>query len=165
MIVNISGKQRMFSQKITKLAIYYELSKDTFFSNTTYLKEIIDQFSKSHKNLKKNYLKQYDNIILEDLYNKLEPHYLGIVNSSNSLINNPNDREESTNFLTSIKQNEAEYLHIMDKIVLEYQKIGEKRLKFIKNREFTFNVIVAAILLYILFFVLIPFKEAKFRKK
>lgn len=162
-IINTAGKQRMYSQKITKLAFYIQQKTVTDYFNleVTSLKKEIDSFNEAHEFLNKFHVEQYKNLALTDLFKEIEPYYSKIVNSSKDFIPNPKDEIAKANFIETVKLNEIEFLRIMDDIVYEYQLISEKKAASIKNRENTFNILIAFLLLFSLITVVFPLLKNK----
>jgi hypothetical protein len=116
--VNMAGKQRMYVQQITKLALYYELSNSVDFFNITGLQETTNLFIENHSKLKANYISSYNDVVLEDLFHELQPYFKTIADGSTALIASPENNEKSKEFTTIIKTNEANFLRIMNEIVL-----------------------------------------------
>jgi nitrate/nitrite-specific signal transduction histidine kinase len=156
--VNLAGKQRMYSQKITKWTLYLNEEKQNNYATLKLegLKKVINNFSEGHQFLKKSHLKQYNNFLLEQFFKDIEPSYLKIINSSKEYLTNPRDERIKTAFIKSIKLNESEFLRIMDKIVTEYEKITETKTLKIKGRQFTFIVIMVLLTVFNIFSIIIP---------
>lgn len=156
-IVNVSGKQRMYSQKITKLAlIFKESTSQNSTRNTIKLKEVSSNFTKAHQNLANNHLKKYDDFFLNNLFEELEPNYLRIVTNTNLLLQNKDDKNLVNKYVSEIKLGTDGFLPIMDSIVNQYEIIGKNRGKVILSREFTFNIIIAILSIYSVFFLIFP---------
>ena len=70
--INIAGKQRMYSQQITKLALYSKDKKKTpsFRKNIAPLEKIIDRFKTADSYLKKNNRLQYNSASIDLLFKK-----------------------------------------------------------------------------------------------
>ncbi|KOY51966.1 hypothetical protein [Polaribacter dokdonensis] len=158
-VVNMAGKQRMYVQQITKLALYYELSNSVDFFNITGLQETTNLFIENHSKLKANYISSYNDVVLEDLFHELQPYFKTIADSSTALIASPENNEKSKEFTTIIKTNEANFLRIMNEIVLQYQTLAQQRINEVKTREITFNITYVLIFSYVLFFIFIPFRK------
>lgn len=150
-VINLAGSQRMRSQKIIKLVLYYEINKPAPFINIVFLENSINEFIISHNLLKKFHLKRYKSQDLEFLYEKIEPFYNNIVKSAKTLINDKENIKKINDFVKIIKLNENDYLNLMDKIVKEYEIIGLQRVAKIESRENILNTMVVLIFLNILF--------------
>ena len=105
-VINLAGSQRMRSQKIIKLVLYYEINKPAPFINIIFLENSINEFIISHNQLKQFHLKRYKSENLEFLYKKIEPFYNNIVNSAKTLIDDKDNIKKVNNFVKMIKLNE-----------------------------------------------------------
>lgn len=156
-VVNISGKQRMYSQRITKFALVYKNTNPKYLiENTIKIKKNILAFSTAHHNLKQNYLEKYDDFYLSDLYQELEPYFLKIVTNGHLLVNNVKEKSEMNQYIYEIQTNANLFLPIMDNIVHQYEVIGKNRGESILMRELTFNIILAILSIYTVFFLIFP---------
>jgi|GEM_PF-4655579 len=150
-VINLAGSQRMRSQKIIKLVLYYEINKPAPFINIIFLENSINEFIISHNQLKQFHIKRYKSENLEFLYKKIEPFYNNIVNSAKTLIDDKDNIKKVNNFVKMIKLKENDYLNLMDKIVMEYEEIGQQRIAKIESRENILNTMVVLIFLNIFF--------------
>ena len=150
-VINLAGSQRMRSQKIIKLVLYYEINKPAPFINIIFLENSINEFIISHNQLKQFHIKRYKSENLEFLYKKIEPFYNNIVNSAKTLIDDKDNIKKVNNFVKMIKLKENDYLNLMDKIVMEYEEIGHQRIAKIESRENILNTMVVLIFLNIFF--------------
>ncbi|PQJ79539.1 hypothetical protein BTO18_10310 [Polaribacter porphyrae] len=162
-IVNISGKQRMLSQKISKLALYFIDNKNKKAQNISKLKNAISKFSTAHNNLKNNYLNKYKDTYLNELFTSLEPHYSKIIKSSSSLTNIETDTIQVSILVDEIITASNLFLPIMDNIVGQYEIIGKKRGEIILQRELTFNIIMITLSIYAVFFMIFPITNAYYK--
>jgi hypothetical protein len=162
-VINLAGKQRMYSQQITKLALYLNEEIEDNYSTLRLegLKKIITNFSEVHQFLKESHLKQYKSLLLNQYFKDIEHSYLKIINSSRKYLQNPRDEKIKTAFIKSIKLNESDFLRIMDDIVNEYEKIAETRAIKIKGREFTFNAIMIVLTVFSVFSIILPLLKDK----
>lgn len=156
--INIAGKQRMYSQQITKIALYSNQVKNTpsYIENISNLKKIIDSFKKADTYLKQKNKLQYNDASLNILFEKNIPHFNKIVTSFDKVEENPNDEAVFNQFLDTIKVGEKQFLKTMDAIVNEYQRISENRLDFLKKMEYFFITFTSISLLAIIFFMFLP---------
>lgn len=161
-VVNISGRQRMYSQRITKLALYLNDKRETTSTKLKIetLQKSINNFSEAHQYLKNTHISQYNNDILTALFKDIEPYYLNITKSAKEYLKNPDNQKIKELFIETVKLNESDFLNIMDDIVNQYQKIAERKGVITKNTEFTFNTIVFLLTVYCIFAIIIPlFKD------
>ncbi|EAQ42482.1 type IV pili methyl-accepting chemotaxis transducer N-terminal domain-containing protein [Polaribacter sp. MED152] len=160
-LVNIAGKQRMYSQKITKLALYANESPFKLLVINKELEDAYHQFSTTHNKLSEQRKKGKSDVYLDELFTNLESYYQEIMINTIVLIENTRNGVSSNNERTeeaieTIKKNENQFLHLMDKIVNQYEKEGKAIIEVSAARESTFNIIFIALLAYIVFFVLLP---------
>lgn len=164
-VINLAGSQRMRSQKIIKLVLYYEINKPAPFINIIFLENSINEFIISHNQLKQFHIKRYKSENLEFLYKKIEPFYNNIVNSAKTLIDDKDNIKKVNNFVKMIKLKENDYLNLMDKIVMEYEAIGQQRIAKIESRENILNTMVVLIFLNIFFMSGFEILKKKKKKK
>lgn len=153
--VNVSGKQRMYSQKITKLSLFYTENFNDLSNNNESLQETLTNFSKAHISLKEGIAK-FDDDNLTSLFKDLEPYYNKIVENTNALINKDKNYAETINYVNNIKIAANNFLPIMDNIVGLYERIGKDRGEIILKREFTFNLILLGLSIYTVVFLILP---------
>ena len=170
LVVNVAGRQRMFSQKISKAALAIEIAvitKDISAEQhyTTELRTAIAQWQQAHKGLQVGDAtlgtsgKNSAEVIR--LFAQLEPHQRTIFNASTSLlacINAPTPPSPTmiATSVHSILEEEPTYLTIMDTIVLQYQHESEARIEQLRNIEYMLLAIMLVVLLCEGFFVFRP---------
>ena len=156
-VVNIAGRQRMLSQRISKdiLAIYVA---ENSFEEKKYLDELIASaslWSRSHEGLingdKELGLPGKNSQVVLKLFSNIEENYKNILNASNSIItmyeNNSLNKKSIYSKLLIIKENEPTFLKGMDTIVFQYDDEARTKVKFIKNLEYTIMFITFIVLL------------------
>lgn len=158
-VVNVSGRQRMYSQKITKLSLFYIENFNALKTNNESLKEILTNFTKAHNNLKEG-LANYENDYLNSLFKELEPYYAKIIENVDALINKDKNYDETVSYVNNVKIAANDFLPIMDDIVGLYERIGKDRGEIILKREFSFNLILIGLSIYAIFFMILPIVNA-----
>lgn len=153
-LVNIAGRQRMFSQKITKrsLLIYNAQQKG---ENLTRQKEILvkdlARWTTNHVNLsnrsKNNQLFILNNnsLKIRQLYNQLQPKFDSIANNVKRIILAKQDQSIEKP-LQVIIANESGFLELMNKIVEEYDNMAKEKV----NRTRLFEMFLFSLLLFVL---------------
>lgn len=162
--INIAGKQRMYSQQITKLALYSKDLENTtsYIKNIDTLEKIIGRFKKANSYLKQKNRLQYNSKSVDILFKKNTSYFNKIITSSNNLIETPENSVILNRFIETVKSNEKPYLKTMDAIVNRYQKISESKLAFLKKMQYFFITFTSISLLGIIFFMFLPmFRENK----
>ena len=170
LIVNMAGRQRMFSQKISKAALAVEvavITSDTALQQryTMELRATMPQWQYEHNRL------LHENTIFGippmnsaeviHLFNTLEPHYRAILNATTSLfaaINAPipPSRTIIAPSVHSILAEEPIYLTIMNTIVLRYQHESVIHIHNLRDIESILLIIMLVVLLCEGFFVFRP---------
>lgn len=150
-VVNISGRQRMYSQKINKLALIY--AENSSRLNKTNLKLTLNNFKEAHLNLK-NDLNSYENELLNTLFTKIEPSFKSITSNVDSLLIDENFRTKS--YLNNVNLAANNFLPRMNEIVNTFEKIGKNKGEIILQREQTFNLVLIGLALYSVFFLILP---------
>jgi nitrate/nitrite-specific signal transduction histidine kinase len=129
-VVNISGRQRMLSQKISKVAA--ELSKPQETENRNALEreleEAITLFENSQEALQfgdenLGIEAKYSRKILA-MYDAIEPKHKLIVNAGKSII----DEQQETESIQTILDNEQEFLFEMNKIVFAHDSESQQKI-------------------------------------
>ncbi len=169
-VINVAGRQRMFSQKVSKAALAIEvavITKDTLSQQqaTEELRSTIAQWQAEHAELligdaalgtpDKNSPK------ILHLFNLLDPHYRTMLNASSSLLASLNAPIPPSHAMIaasvhSILVEAPTYLTIMNTIVSQYQYESNARIKQFRNVEYTLLAIMLAALLCEGFFVFHP---------
>ncbi len=162
-IINIAGRQRMLSQKISKLSL--QIFQDSL-SNTTpeysELKKSINLFEKSHYKLKANDSSGFKNVKSDTLIKMFDD----IQTSFDELIGNAKIilKQESyqKNELNKILKNEKIFLPKMNAIVFQYDKENREKINRLKRIMFISTIIFILVLLTELIFIILPaLKENK----
>ena len=153
--VNISGKQRMYSQKISKQALFYLKDIKNITANNANLNKSVQSFSAAHNKLK-NDLSRQDDDYLNDLFKELDPYFIKIVENVNELTSKNLSTDEIIESVNKISSSANNFLPIMDSIVGQYETVGRERGEIVLQRELTFNIILIVLFTYSLIFIIIP---------
>ena len=144
-VVNISGRQRMLSQKITKcswgLLLFTEKAVQTTFVNE--LTAARDLWKKSHEGLRygneEMRLPGKNSQAVTALYEKMEPHYQAILQAVAVVLAHEShgrmEREVLLRNAQVIRANETEFLQYMDKIVFQYDRESNTKLLHLQILE------------------------------
>lgn len=154
-IVNISGRQRMLSQRINKaaLGLYVSTDKQDQERYLNELKTSIELWSESYNGLQngdKNLgLPGTNSTKIKSLFKVIEPQYEVILNAAANITmiasNDSYNREKLLPDIQTIKNNESEFLSGMDDIVSEYDI--EFKLRILEIRIIEIFIMVASFLI------------------
>ena len=157
-VINIAGRQRMLSQKLTKEVVSLSVSSDKKDREILQknIKETLYLWNFSHNSLQKGNdslglpKQNSDHIIRE--YNTLNPVFNTILKASNSIVEKLEKDllisvDELTSDIKKITNNEGEFLLIMDRIVNQYDLEANKKVVWLRKLEFLLMILTLLILL------------------
>jgi PAS domain S-box-containing protein len=154
-LINISGKQRMLSQKLVKEILVYTTSTDSTRKNSE-LQKITATYStwkNTHFALKNGdddlHFPKENSLKIESLYSQIQPHFDAIVVATTDLISSKNNVIQSKN-VSTILDNESAFLSKMNQIVGQYEKEALEKVRLQRNTEY-------GILSFTLFLLLLEF--------
>lgn len=170
-LINIAGRQRAFSQKLTKETLLLkELTNAT--DKELVLSEIVktlEIWKESHKGLYLSdasfNLPYEDDPKVQSLFKELDPHHLAMVGAIEHVllthrqnINAPVDQVD----LDALLNHERQFLNIMDQIVNEYDARSKEQLQKLKRKEYW---LLAFSLLILLLEILVIFRPLSIQIK
>lgn len=165
-IINISGKQRMLSQRISKQVFSFGLDQsDT--ANRVYLDSLSALITEWQNNqdfliLANKQVKNYEKI--DSLFAAAQPKTTELLNAALQILNNPWDPEVLKINTNTIKKVESSVLTNADNIVSEYQNIAGKNLNNLYSITYYIAIIVALVIIGQFTIFLLPLIR-KLRKK
>ena len=130
-IINISGRQRMLCQKLTKEAFIVLNSQDSssFQLSQESFKESLYLWNKYHKVLQnQEKISSIKYLILskenQQLFDKINPYQQAILELGNTLLNATFDSPKSLkeNIIQDILSNESTFLELMNQITFQFEK-------------------------------------------
>lgn len=157
-VINIAGRQRMLSQKLTKEALSF-VNADSEATRQRYqseLKNTLETWVKAHASLRSN-LSTADTVdsALDEGYRSIEPHFQSMAAAAQALadgsIESP-DRAE----LDVLLSNEPEFLSRMNALVGRYESEARQHVWQLQMLGMTIMIIILATLLAIQFAVMRP---------
>ena len=172
-VINVAGRQRMLSQRITKEVLLISTESDitTKLSLKNKLKETINLWETSHNGLQKgndslNLPGENSEAILV-MYKNINPYHQNILKATKSLIKTVEKNPATTGISLSenidiVKKNESPFLKLMDKIVNQYNVEANAKVDRLRNLELILVIITLTILLGEFIFIFWP--SAKFVK-
>ncbi|MEO1384251.1 MAG: type IV pili methyl-accepting chemotaxis transducer N-terminal domain-containing protein [Bacteroidota bacterium] len=118
-VINVAGRQRMLSQKITKVALKKKQDEGRTEENTRELRQALELWKTSHEGLLDGDVqlglsgKNSDVIIA--MFEEIEPHFNAVYLNARSLLDSSDGQsEEFSERLEAILSNEAPFLRQMD---------------------------------------------------
>ena len=119
-LINVSGRQRMLSQNITKTSLLvYENPSD--HQRVVQLDSLRSLFSQSHQYLVSANL-QLNDVVLDSMFAEMAPSFDGILSKSYDFVNNNFDQHSKADLLLQ----EQVFLPRMDQVVKAYEMLGRR---------------------------------------
>ena len=163
-VINVAGRQRMLSQKITKISLLLgDEPKNEFLIKE--LEQNLRTWKACHYGLQNGddrlALPKPSNDLVINEFKELEPYFLDIYQNATRLLS-MSRRDVSPNMeviekcLQGIRLNEYKFLQIMDEIVNTYDKEAQQKVSDLKRIEYFLVAFVLLTLLFEVFFIFQP---------
>lgn len=156
-VVNLSGRQRMLSQKITKSA-FGAVKAETGAERMVYVAELEsarDIWEKTHKALRYGSrelkLPGDNSEAVNVLYGKMEPHYQAMIHSADRVIALSREQADTGTLLPyvkTIRANEIHFLDYMNRIVFQYDAESNSKLLMLQILELSILFIALVVLVF-----------------
>lgn len=166
-VINLAGRQRMLSQKISKLALQIGNAETPAQQRTqaSALEETLSLWIQSHQGLlygdEEVGVNGEKSQTVDSMYREIAPYYTAMVNSARAILQLLEQQDHISLFqlhphINTILANEQQFLEGMDRIVFQYDH--EARLKVLQLRqiEFVLLFISLAIIMFELLFIFRP---------
>lgn len=156
-LVNIAGRQRMLSQKITKDALLVARNQTSreFEYYSEDLEKSLTEFQEAHL-----FLTQRENDEeITKMFIELESYYNNIVSSGNQILKNLSDYQLIPPEAEKIRQNEFFFLLIMDDIAFHYDEDTTKAISEIRITNNVFMGIIGIIFILFTTIIIKPINE------
>jgi two-component system sensor histidine kinase DegS len=160
-IINISGKQRMLSQKLTKEILILNFVTDTTKKNEEIIRinETLLLWKSTHYNLEKGNdslgFPKEKSTNLSQLFTSIKPHFDAIANATSQFLDNikrGRNLNENQKLVQTILENEGAFLLKMNQIVSEYDKEALDKVTLQRKTEYViFGFTLLVLLLEFLF--------------
>ena len=151
-IINLAGRQRMLSQKITKTCLLISANRD--FKRKAKFFEILREDLKNFT-LVQNKLIHIDNSRkIINLFDSFQKKFQKIANNAQKIMRVDNNQQQK--HLLIILQNEAIYLKNMDIIVDAYTSQNRSKILYFKKLFILAHIIIIIFLVFIVFFIVNP---------
>jgi two-component system sensor histidine kinase DegS len=163
-IINISGRQRMLSQKIVKeVLILHYVSDNASSKQIAHLKEVLSLW-KTNQNALENgndslAFPKEKTETLTKLYLEVNPNFSTIAETANLFLLNleqKNNRAENQKLLQIILQNEGVFLSKMNQIVTQYDLEAHEKVTEQRKIEYWIFAFTLFVLLMEFFFIFKP---------
>lgn len=143
-VINIAGRQRMLSQKLTKIILLINQAENEkeFTKHCTELKKTRDLWSKSHKALQlgdtslqipaNNNSKK-----VEEMFGQLEPYFVAMKNAAIifDTVTFQTPKAQYKPVVIKVIENESNFLRIMNEITFQYDNEAGKKIDQLKIIE------------------------------
>lgn len=140
-VVNIAGRQRMLSQKITKLGYYIAnaASADTASRHRKELDETVSLWRQSHRGLLRGDpemgLPGRNSRRVIELFESVEPHHQAIASAAQAIASSAGGTAILSRSINDIRDHEAEFLKGMNDIVFQYDREASAKVEFARWLE------------------------------
>lgn len=140
-VVNIAGRQRMLSQKITKTALYVR-SAETADEHRVALEQLqaaLSLWRQSHRGLQEGDsslgLPGHNSPEVNALFRDIEPHHAAMVAAAERILARPDATDEMTAAVRQLSRHEPSFLAGMDAIVFRYDSEAKQRVDHARYLE------------------------------
>jgi PAS domain S-box-containing protein len=155
-IINIAGRQRMLSQRITKCVLGMYITEDPA-KKAPYLEKLIkstELWEVSHKGLQHGNaemgLPGRNSPEIRELFARIQDRHLKILKAAKSIAALAADKNADKDLIKKeiqvITENEGEFLKGMDTIVFQYDNEAKAKVKLVKHVEITLAIITLFVL-------------------
>lgn len=150
-IINISGRQRMLNQNITKNILLLNQKHDEEFLTVNELQTNTKSFIKAHQFLSDTTLQTSAKI--KTLFKRLEPHYCVIKESAELVIK---DTKQAPHIYKTVLKHEKPFLRIMDAITNQFEHDNKAKLERLARIELLLLVITLVTIAFEVGYVFYP---------
>lgn len=151
-VVNIAGRQRMLSQKITKTS-YYLLSTETTATRQearSQLREALSLWQRSHEGLQHGDselgLPGHNSDQITELFGTIELDYRMMVNAVQNILAAADGSDEVAHAVPRLTAHEASFLRGMDAIVFLYDDEAKRKVRDARHLELGLGIVTLLVL-------------------
>ncbi|MDJ0517988.1 MAG: response regulator [Trichodesmium sp. MO_231.B1] len=156
-VINIAGRQRMLSQKLSKvsLAIKFSSNPEVKKQRQEELQDVVQLFQRSHEGLQWGDSElglpaNNNSPTVKQMFAEMDEYYQVIVEAAKGLliVINSDSAEENINpFVEIILENEANFLQRMNEIVFQYDTEAQKKVQEARQTENLLLIMAILVLL------------------
>ncbi len=159
--INIAGRQRMLSQKLSKTALLIHEKKGIDDDFTAEFEADLSLWVKSHKGLKSGSKELELNSDLSPeisrLFDAIEPHFQQVRRSSESILaSRKSGNDDFERHLKSLLESEGAFLKGMNDIVFQFDKEASLKVAELQRLEYLLYFVSLLIILLELMFIFRP---------
>lgn len=166
-LINISGRQRMLSQKLTKESLLLTVTNNPNdrLSLAEDFEKSLQNWTNAHRILQNGSdslnITSKKSPEIQQKFSQIQPYFEAIEEASTSLLlkikeNPERPAEDFSTEIAQIKENEASFLVIMDAMVNQYDNEAHTRVERLQNLELFLTIFTLSILLLEFFFIFLP---------
>ncbi|MBE9460790.1 histidine kinase [Dyadobacter subterraneus] len=150
-IVNVAGRQRMLSQRLTKLAILQTEKIPT--SDSVKIDSLLNIWKVSHEQLLRGRIRMESEFVvlksdsIKNMYRNLEPVFQTIYTNLLTVINKSVPEGEKKKALRIILTTEPVFLNQMDAIVFQFDRESYGRIRILEQIEWILDILTLIVLL------------------
>ncbi len=165
-VINVAGRQRMLSQKISK--VVSQIASITDYADYRVkqieLEEALTLWKNSHNGLllgdEALGLHGYNTKVVMAMFDEITPYYNHMVSNSEVVLKvlqkSPLDKKVLLDAIAAILENEPKFLQIMDGIVFQYDKEAKAKVELVGKTELMLLIISLLIIVCELLFIFKP---------
>tara|TARA_R110001606_G_scaffold78788_3_gene182071 strand:- start:1339 stop:3186 length:1848 start_codon:yes stop_codon:yes gene_type:complete len=164
-VINVAGRQRAYSQKLTKEVLLLKELSDPEQRNQIFaeLRETLTVWKESHQALQHSDvakgISEEENEEVQELFQKINPHYNAMVAAVENILADFKETGKSIPhqlYVDILLENERTFLKMMDTIVNKYDVLSKTHLQNLKFKEYLLLAISLLILILEIFFIFKP---------
>ncbi|MCX2679195.1 type IV pili methyl-accepting chemotaxis transducer N-terminal domain-containing protein [Galbibacter sp. EGI 63066] len=162
-VVNIAGRQRMLSQKLTKEVLLLSTGKNSLSNQqlTDTIENTLGLWATSHKALQNDSIniEANNSDAIKQMFGELQPAFDQIQTSVKRILQKARTAEESINIHSEVDEllnNEQQFLTTMDRIVNQYDLEATEKVEKLRRLELILFIIALGILLAEFLFIFLP---------
>lgn len=158
-LINLAGRQRMLSQRISKLTLFLQYNKinkkDTSFYRLDTLSKLVNDWEDVHFQLIKQNELSSKSLEIDSLLKNNTNNLRQVASSCRRILKSP-DSVTIKLAIDNIAKHELPFLLRMERTVQTYQKEAEQKLKFLKQLELVLSALAVITLISEFIFIVIP---------